>query len=184
MSQQDGLDTEKLSAVHTESSLLSFTILIKIPCIDQTKYMHLHELLYFFNIHLNLSNKTLRRWQRTKQMCVTCPFLGIFPLQVTVREFNKTLCHPKKRLIIYRVSKGMCRRQLRDLQCLAQVSGNVLRLRRPAGESGGYCQVPASHPLLLLMLPGWREPTWRYHLHIWEIHAKCFHDTSVLILFF
>lgn len=166
MSQQDGLDTDKFSAVHTESSLLSFTILIKIACIDKTKYMHLHELLYFFNIHLNLSNKTLKRWQRTKQMCVTSPFLFFFPLQLTVREFNKRLGHPKKRLIIYRVSKGMCRRQLRDLQCLAQVSGNVLRLRRPAGESGGHCQVPASHPLLLLMLPAWKEPTWRYHLHI------------------
>lgn len=99
-------------------------------------------------------------------MCVTSPFLVFFPLQLTVREFNKRLGHPKKRLIIYRVSKGMCRRQLRDLQCLAQVSGNVLRLRRPAGESGGYCQVPASHPLLLLILPAWKEPTWRYHLHI------------------
>lgn len=151
MSQQDGLDTDKLSAVHTESSLLSFIILLKTPCTDKTKYMHLHELLYFFNFYLNLSNKTLRRYQRTKQMCVTSPFsiLGFFffffTLQISVRDSNKTLGHPKNRLIIYRVSKGMCRRQLRDLECLAQASGNVLRLRRAAGQSGGYCQVPASH---------------------------------------
>lgn len=184
MSQQDGLDTDKLSAVHTESSLLSFIISIKILCTDKTKYMNLHELLYFFNIHLNLFNKTLRRWQRTKQMHVTSPFLFFFTLQVTVRDSNKRLGHTKQRLIIYRVSKGMCGRQLRDLQCLAQVSGNVFRLSRPAGESGGHCQVPASTPLHLLVLPGGREPPWRCHLHTWKIHAKCFHHTSVLILFF
>lgn len=169
MSQQGGLNTDKLSAVHTESSLLSFIILIKIPCIDKTKYMHLHELLYFFNFHLNLSNKTLRRYQRTKQTCVnlhSCFFF--FTLQVTVKDSNNRLGHPKKRLIIYRVSKGMCRRQLRDLECLAQASGNVWRLRRAAGESGGYCQVPASHHPMPPDAP-WMEGT---HLEIPPSHLE------------
>lgn len=123
MSQQDGLDTDKLSAVHTESSLLSFIILTKIPCINKMKYMHLHELLYFFNIHLNLSNKALRRGQRRKQMHVTYPFLVFFTLQIT--DSNKRLGHPKKRLIIYRVSKGMCRRQLETAQGFAMFSTSV-----------------------------------------------------------
>lgn len=166
MSQTDALDTDKLSAVHTESSLLSFTILIKIPFINKTEYMHLHELLHFFNIHLELSNKAFRRGQRTKQMCVTSPFLFFFTLQLTVRDCNKRLGHPG--LIIYRVSKEMCRRQLRDLQCLEQVPGNVFRLRRTAGESGGTARFLHPTTLRLLMLSGWREPTWRYHLHIWK----------------
>lgn len=125
--------------------------------------MHLHELLYFFNFHLNLSNKTLRRYQRTKQRCVTSPFLFFFfsTLQITGRDSNKTLGHPKKRLIIYRVSKGMCGRQLRDLERLAQVSGNVLRLRRAAGSQVGIARFLHPTTLQVLMLPGWREPTWR-----------------------
>lgn len=133
--------------------------------------MHLHELLYFFNFHLNLSNKTLRRYQRTKQRCVTSPFLFFFffsTLQITGRDSNKTLGHPKKRLIIYRVSKGMCGRQLRDLERLAQASGNVLRLRRAAGESGGYCQVPASHHPTGPDAP-WMEGT---HLEIAPSHLE------------
>lgn len=87
------------------------------------KYMHLHELLYFFNIHLNLSNKALRRGHRTKQMHVTFPFLFFFTLHVT--DSSKRLGHPKKRLIIYRVSKGMCRRQLETAQGFAMFSTSV-----------------------------------------------------------
>lgn len=148
--------------------------------------MHLHELLYFFNIHLNLSNKALRRGQRRKQMHVSSPFLVFFTLQIT--DSSKRLGHPKKRLIIYRVSKGMCRRQLETAQGFAMFSTSVrkrVEVKKTSRRVGGYCQVPAgSTTLHLLMLPGWRELIWKNHLHIWKIHAKCFHDTSVLILFF
>lgn len=63
-------------------------------------------------------------------------------------RLHKRLDHDKKRLIIYRVSKGVGRRQLeatKGFAVLEQVSGNVLGLRRPARKSRGHRQVLASH---------------------------------------
>jgi len=109
--------------------------------------MHLHELLYFLNIHLKLYNKAFRARQRTTNGCMR-PFCFFFALWVTVRDPNGRLDHHKKRLIIYRVSKAVCRRQLETAQgfaVLEQVSGNVSGLRSPARKSWGHGQVPASH---------------------------------------
>lgn len=84
--------------------------------------------------------------EHSKWLRVTFPFLFLFTLRVT--ESSKRLFHHNQRLIIYRGSKGVCRRQLETAQgfaVLEQASENVLGLRRPGRKSRRHHQVLASH---------------------------------------